>query len=120
MNMKRSLKVILTSLSFMVLFGALLMTLPGNTYSSDWTEGKLVKIIGLENATGKKAKLIDLSKIEMVMEDGGTFGLSHDVRIRNEKGSYVSIDTLDPPYEVRYIAEDMMIKELVIIKVIPR
>lgn len=118
--MKRSFKVILISLLFMVLLGSLLLSLPGRTYSSDWTEGKLVKIIGLENASGGKAKLIDLSKIDMVMEDGSTFGLSHDVRIRNEKGSYVSIDTLEPPYEVRYIADGMIIKEINIIKVIPR
>ena len=118
--MKKSLKIILILSLFMVLFGSMLLTLPGKAYSSDWTEGKLVRIIGLDNASGGKAKLIDLSKIEMVMEDGSTFGLSHDVRIRNEKGSYVSIDTLEPPYEVRYIADGMIIKEINIIKVIPR
>lgn len=117
--MKKSLKIILISLLFMVLFGSMLLALPGRTYSSDWTEGKLVKIIGIDNASGGKAKLIDLSKIELLM-DNGTFGLSHDVRIRNEKGSYVSIDTLEPPYEVRYIADGMIIKEINIIKVIPR
>ena len=117
--MKKSLKIILISLLFMVLFGSLLLALPGKIYSSDWTEGKLVKIIGLENAAGGKAKLIDLSKIELLM-DKGIFGLSHDVRIRNEKGSYVSIDTLEPPYEVRYIADGTIIKEINIIKVIPR
>lgn len=117
--MKKSLKIILISLLFMVLFGSLLLALPGKTYSSDWTEGKLVKIIGLDNAAGGKAKLIDLSKVELLM-DKGTFGLSHDVRIKDEKGNYISIDALEPPYEVRYIAEDTMIKELMIIKVIPR
>lgn len=117
--MKKSLKIILISWLFMVLFGSMLLALPGKIHGSDWTEGKLVKIIGVDNAAGGKAKLIDLSKVELLM-DNGTFGLSHDVRIRNEKGSYVSIDTLEPPYEVRYIAEDMMIKELIIIKVIPR
>ena len=93
--MKKSLKIILIPSLFMVLFGSMLLALPGNTYSSDWTDGKLVKIIGLDNVSGGKAKLIDLSKIEMVMEDGSAFGLSHDVRIRNEKGSYVSIDPLE-------------------------
>ena len=118
--MKKSLKIILISLLFMVLFGSLLLALPGKTYSSDWTEGKLVKIIGLDSAAGGKAKLTDLSKIEMMMDGGNIFGLSPDVRIKDAKGNYISIDALEPPYEVRYIADDTIIKELIIIKVIPR
>ncbi|MDP2681570.1 MAG: hypothetical protein Q8P28_02020 [Deltaproteobacteria bacterium] len=118
--MKQVLKIILISSLFMVLFGSMLLALPGKTDGSDWTEGKLVKIIGLDSAAADKAKKPDLSKIEMMMDGGNIFGLSPDVRIKDAKGNYISIDTLEPPYEVRYIAEDMMIKEINIIKVIPK
>ena len=118
--MKKFLKIILIPSLFMVLFGSMLLALPGKTYSSDWTEGKLVKIIGLDSAAGDKAKKPDLSKIEMMMDEGNIFRLSPDVRIKDAKGNHSSIDALEPPYEVRYIADGMIIKEINIIKVIPR
>lgn len=118
--MKQTLKIIIIPWVFMVLFGSMLLALPGETDASDWTEGKLVKIIGLDSAAGGKTKMPDLSKIEMMMNGGNTFGVSPDIIIKDAKGNYISIDTLEPPYEVRYIAEDMMIKEIIIIAIIPR
>jgi hypothetical protein len=114
--MKQTLKIIILPWLFVILFGSMLLALYEKAGAAHWTEGKLITIIGLEAGGAKKA---DLSKVELLM-DNGTFGLSHDVRIRNEKGSYVSIDTLEPPYEVRFISDGMIIKEINIIKVIPR
>jgi 2-oxoglutarate ferredoxin oxidoreductase subunit alpha len=43
----------------------MLFVLPGKTYGSDWTEGKLTQIIGLDSTAGGKDKKPDLSKIKI-------------------------------------------------------
>lgn len=104
---------------FLTLFGFVL--LPGSVGAADWADGRLVRITGNKNAeVTDKTKKPDLSNVILTMDWDKTFGLTQDVRIKDMKGKYVAVDTLEPPMKVRYLAGEGMIQELVIIEVIER
>lgn len=108
-----------TACLILVLSGFVL--LPGLVFAGDWVEGRLVKITGNKSAvSADKTKKPDLSNVRLTIDWDKTFGLSPDVRIKDTKGNYVGVDTLEPPYKVRYMAEEGMIQELVITEVIER
>ncbi|MEK6790228.1 MAG: hypothetical protein AABY45_00830 [Deltaproteobacteria bacterium] len=102
---------------FLTLFGFVLLS--GSAGAADWADGRLVKIKGNKNAeVTDKTKKPDLSNVILTMDWDKTFGLTQDVRIKDEKGKYITVDTIEPPMKVRYLAEEGMIQELVITETI--
>lgn len=121
--MRRSSRRTWTACLFLALFGLFLLNGMGSgiAFAADWAEGRLVKITGNKSAVvTDKTKKPDLSGVQLTMDWDKTFGLSSDVRIKDMKSNYVTVDTLEPPIKVRYLAEDGVIQELVIIEVMQR
>lgn len=105
---------------FLALFGFVLLNGRGVAVAADWAEGRLVKITGNKSAAAADKAKPDLTGVILTMDWDKTFGLTQDVRIKDMKGKYVAVDTLEPPMKVRYMAGEGMIQELLIIEIIER
>ncbi|MBI5236388.1 MAG: hypothetical protein HY886_09100 [Deltaproteobacteria bacterium] len=116
--MKTILRQGLSVCLFLILFGFVLLNGSANAFAADWVEGRLVKITGNKNAeVTDKTKTPDLSNVILTMDWDKTFGLDQNVRIKDMKGKYVAVGTIDPPMKVRYLAEEGMIQEMVIMEI---
>lgn len=89
----------------------------GIAEASEWSEGILAAVNGLPNKEGQAGTI---GPIEIRLADGNSFPMDPKVRIRDTKGQPVLWEEITFPSKIRYLLDKGVVKEMVLIEVLPR
>ncbi len=122
--MRREMKVATLPGLMLILMGflgtVLIQPQISRAQNSTWSDGILAEVKGAQLNQDQTNSLGLERPVEVLMEDGQVFVMGPDVKIRNKEGSTLSLNTLPVQSRVRYRAEDGVIKEIVLMEVLPR
>lgn len=85
--------------------------------ASEWSEGILSEVHGLP---GKEGREKAIGPIEIKLDDGNTFQMDPKAKIKDIRGIPISLERLIIPCKIRFIQEKGVVKEMVLIEVLPR
>ncbi len=85
--------------------------------AAEWSEGILSEVHGL---SGKEGQEKAIGPIELGLDDGTIFPLAPNAKIKDIQGNTLSLGQLLVPCKIRYIQEKGVVKEVVLIEVLPR
>jgi hypothetical protein len=85
--------------------------------AADWSEGILSKVHGLPGQEGQEGIR---GPVEIELDNGSTLPVDPTTKIKDANGNPLSWERLLVPCKIRFVLEKGVVKEVVLIEVLPR